>query len=216
MKEAFELLQNKRYRAIGILILYLFFFIFVAYIFNQNNKVKLLDPGTEKKDPVQLYCDRVSYEYDIKYNILGNKFDISGERYKKDSRFKYDENDYYLKDGKVYIKDGEYYKETNVDFDIYDSSYICELVKKGTLVSKSEEIQTDGIIYKYSVKDDNRDQMIYVSTTVNVNLIDEVKVDLSDDSSIYTIDIRYKNIGNVDSFTSEFKEEVKEIEGVEE
>lgn len=202
-----SLWENKRTRAIVILVLYLIFFIFMASMFKTSNDAKKVIPVETKKDYLELYCERANYEYEVNYQVNDTKFVIKGEHFRKDSHFTKEDNEYYVKNEIFYILDNEYYKKTDIDFDYYNVGSICSLIKNGKLIGKSEDYENESVIYSYSSKDDVRDQNINISYNVKNDVIDKVKLDLSIDDNTYIIDIEYKNIGQVSNFTSMFKEE---------
>lgn len=208
-----ELLKNKRYRSVLILIGYIIFFIVLASMFRNSSPVYTEPEIT--KTPIETYCQLANYEYIATYEINDQIFSLEGKTFRTDSYFKLDDQEFYLKDGKFYQFEEDMIKETYLEFDYYNINYLCNLLDKATLVSKNENYETDSIINKYSVLDENRKDNIYISVNIKDDNIDRVILDLSREEDKYVVEIEYKNIGQVSNFTSMFDEE-KVIKGVEE
>ncbi len=175
-----ELLETQRGKGLVKLGLFLAFFLIIFIYYGFTSEV----PRVKPKDALESFGEMTNYEYiytlnDITYN---------GKAYHSKLYFAIDSNEY-LVDDNTYLKniDGEYIITELDKLYYYDNISIYNLIKNGSVVSKTEDFENDTTITKY-LSDD-----IYLETYLKNDTIYKVSLEVENNF----ISIEYMNIGQV-------------------
>ena len=202
--------KNKRYRAISIFLLYLFFFalmFIILFIKNSFRKPQVIEK--EKR-----YEDYSIYSYNTILNINNKLYVIEGKRYNEKYEFVYDNVTYEFKIGEDVDVDKNVFTSFN-----FDPKYINNIIKKSKLLSETKIISDNILEKKYLIKlkdyielndivleeyDENLDLYITLAYKNNNVLYVDLQLDnlfkYYDNIFKYEIKITYSNIDSISSF----------------
>ena len=176
-----EFLKTPRGKSLIKLGLFVIFFSIIFIYYNISSEMPHVTP---KKDALLAYGEMSNYEYTYKYNELM----YTGKVYRNKMYFQIEDMEYKLDDD-IYVMDtdGNYIVTTLDKLYYYDNVSIYNLIKEGTVVSKTEDFETGYSITKYLVND------CYIETYIKDDIVSKVTFTNSENY----IEIEYKNIGQV-------------------
>lgn len=207
--EVKEFISNPRYRALVKLGLFLLFFIFIAVICRVYSSPNTNVVKDEQKTPLVKFSEMRNYEFNINYQVNDSITNIDGKTFRTDTCLTINDINYYINDNIYQIKD-DFFILTSLDNKyLVKTNQIEQYINRGTLISKSEDYQSNTIMTKYSipVNDlENQDiKELYITLYEKEKTIYKVDLQYIDNLDISSlVSITYFNVGEVTNFTTMF------------
>ncbi len=226
-----EIWQNKRYRSLIILGLYIIIYIFLIIVLGSSNETTTLPPETqeEPKTALENYQDMTNYEFVLEITEQKDSNEIKHSyNGKTDGEVTIINDTYYLKDNIIYEIVGEQIRileATLVEINLFKlkPANLYELINLGELNYETkfadESMEKSYLVpLKDVIKNFKGEDIADPKTTIEIkykeenNNITSIELDLSnyqkhyyENTDIYNVKITYNNIGNVETLKQDYQ-----------
>lgn len=164
-----EIIFNKQYRSIAILIFYfILFFFLIIWVRTPEKKIEK-DKNDEKEINEVVFngyelIGKNNYQFTYNVSLDDETYTYEGKRYNNKILFKLGETEYYKEDSIILMKQNENYILTDNPaylIDYFDTELIEKLIKNAKLISKEEN--------KYMISNSKTNQVLEDETTAFKN-----------------------------------------------